>query len=275
MLEHEALIRGGSFFVAFALLSVLERTRPLRAAMPVKLTRQLNNLALLTCNTLVLRAVFPTALLAVAVYAAAQGHGVFNGLDGPAWLSVLICVVALDLAVYWQHRLLHAYTPLWRLHRVHHSDPDLDATTGFRFHPVEILLSAAYKAVIVLALGAPAAAVLLFETLLNLSSMFNHSNLDLGARCERLLRPLVVTPRMHWVHHSEIPRESRSNYGFCLSVWDRLFGSYAAAPAAGYAAMRIGVAGYHGPEALRLGGMLKQPFAPDQHDPDDYVHPDA
>jgi sterol desaturase/sphingolipid hydroxylase (fatty acid hydroxylase superfamily) len=172
----------------------------------------------------------------------------------------LLAVVVLDMAIYFQHRLFHAVPVLWRLHRMHHADLDLDVTTGARFHPLEILLSMAIKVAVVIALGAPAVAVVLFEILLNASSMFNHANLRLPLAVDGALRWLIVTPDVHRVHHSVIRAETDSNFGFSLSWWDRLFGTWRAQPEKGHDGMTIGLPVFRNPEQLRLDRMLVQPF---------------
>ena len=175
-------------------------------------------------------------------------------------------MVLLDLAIYLQHVLFHAVPALWRLHRMHHADLDFDVTTGLRFHPFEILLSMVIKLMVVVALGAPAVGVLVFEVLLNATSMFNHANLRLAAPLDRGLRLVLVTPDMHRVHHSVVPRETNSNFGFNLAFWDRLFGTYRAQPAAGHEAMAIGIGQFRDPGELRLDRMLTQPLRDDDRD---------
>ena len=181
----------------------------------------------------------------------------------PAWVGVVASVVLLDLAIYFQHVLFHAVPVLWRLHRMHHADLDFDVTTGLRFHPIEILLSMVIKLAVVAALGAPALAVLIFEVLLNATSMFNHGNVRIPAGLDRVLRWVVVTPDMHRVHHSILSRETNSNFGFNLPWWDRLFGTYRAQPAAGHEGMTIGIEQFRDPRELRLDRMLLQPFRGD------------
>jgi sterol desaturase/sphingolipid hydroxylase (fatty acid hydroxylase superfamily) len=208
----------------------------------------------------VLRVLVPGAAIAVAVAGEARGWGLVNALALPAWVAIPLAVVLLDLAIYFQHVTLHAVPTLWRLHRVHHADLDVDVTTGTRFHPIEILISTAIKCAAVAAIGAPAIAVLVFEVLLNATSMFNHANASLPPAVERWVRWLLVTPDMHRVHHSIIYNESSSNFGFNLPWWDRLFGTYRAQPAAGHAAMTVGVDAFRAPEDLRLDRLLIQPF---------------
>jgi len=199
----------------------------------------------------------------VALVAEAHGLGLFNVLPLPAWIGVVASVILLDLAIYFQHVLFHAVPVLWRLHRMHHADLDIDVSTGLRFHPIEILLSMVIKLAVVIALGAPAIAVLIFEVLLNATSMFNHSNVHIPERLDGVVRWFVVTPDMHRVHHSIVARETNSNFGFNLPWWDRLFGTYRAQPAAGHEAMKIGIEQFRDPRELRLDRMLLQPFRGD------------
>ncbi len=259
-LAHEPVIRLVCFGGVFAAMAVLEAIRPRRGGTAQRWRRWPSNLGLVLLNTLVLRLVFPTAAVGVALAVEASGVGLLPWLGLPMPVAVVAAVVLLDLAIYLQHVLFHAVPALWRLHRMHHADLDFDVTTGLRFHPVEILLSMVLKLTMVVALGAPAVAVLVFEVLLNATAMFNHANLRLPERLDRVLRAVLVTPDMHRVHHSVVPRETNSNFGFNLAAWDRLFGTYRAAPMAGHTAMTIGIAQFRDPHELRLDRMLTQPL---------------
>jgi sterol desaturase/sphingolipid hydroxylase (fatty acid hydroxylase superfamily) len=214
-------------------------------------------------DALLVRIVFPTTAVGVAMVMQADGGGLFAALGVPTWLAVLLGIVALDLAIYLQHVLFHAVPALWRLHRMHHADLEFDVTTGSRFHPIEILLSMGIKLGVIAALGPPAVAVLIFEILLNATAMFNHGNVSIPAHIDRVLRWLIVTPDMHRVHHSVRVRETNSNFGFNLPWWDRLFGTYRDQPAAGHEAMTIGIEQFRDPAELRLDRMLLQPFRED------------
>jgi sterol desaturase/sphingolipid hydroxylase (fatty acid hydroxylase superfamily) len=197
----------------------------------------------------------------MALFAQAQGWGLFNTYAVPAWAAIAASIVALDLAIYLQHVLFHAVPALWRLHRVHHADLDFDVTTGARFHPLEIVLSMLIKFAAIAVLGAPAVAVLVFEVLLNALAMFNHANVRIPAPIDRALRVVLVTPDMHRVHHSIEGDETDSNFGFNLSLWDRLFGTYRAGPRAGHEAMTIGIREFRDPgQCATLPGMLAIPF---------------
>ena len=214
-------------------------------------------------DTLLVRILFPTTAVGLALVAEARGFGLLNVIRLPDWLALLAAVVVLDLAIYLQHVLFHAVPALWRLHRMHHADLEFDVTTGLRFHPIEIVLSMLIKFAVVVAIGAPALSVLVFEVLLNATSMFNHTNMRIPTRIDRVLRWLVVTPDMHRVHHSILARETNSNFGFNLPWWDRLFGTYRAQPAAGHEEMTIGIEQFRDPLELRLDRMLAQPFRGD------------
>jgi sterol desaturase/sphingolipid hydroxylase (fatty acid hydroxylase superfamily) len=194
------------------------------------------------------------------MFAESRDWGLFNMVRLPAWFEMLIGLVLLDLAIYFQHRVFHHVPVLWRLHRMHHADLDVDVTTGARFHPAEILLSLGIKFVVIVTLGAPALSVLLFEVLLNATSMFNHSNVRMPERAERVLRWLVVTPDMHRVHHSIIRRETDSNFGFNFPWWDKMFRTYRPQPEAGHSRMVLGIEQFRDPKELRIDRMLTQPF---------------
>jgi sterol desaturase/sphingolipid hydroxylase (fatty acid hydroxylase superfamily) len=215
-------------------------------------------------DTLVGRVIAPTGAVGFALFAEAHSLGLFHYLRWPAWIAGLTSVVAMDLAIYLQHRVFHYVPALWRLHRMHHADLDVDVTTGARFHPLEILMSLGIKFVVVVSLGAPALGVFLFEVLLNASSMFNHSNARLPQAVERVLRWFVVTPDMHRVHHSILRRETDSNFGFNLPWWDRLFGTYRGQPEAGHEGMTLGIEQFRDPKELRFDRLLTQPFRDDR-----------
>jgi len=255
------LIRLSAFIASFTLLVFAERLAPRRRRTFALRQRWAGNLGLMAVDTIVLRTVPAITAVGVAALAHAKGWGLLGAIVSlPTWLDVVVSVIVLDLAIYFQHRLFHAVPALWRLHRVHHTDPELDVTTGVRFHPVEMLLSLGFKAVMIAGLGPPVAAVLLFEVLLNAGSLFSHANLRLPAPVDGLLRALLVTPDMHRVHHSSDPVETDSNFGFTLSWWDRLFGTCRAQPRAGHDAMTIGVEGFAAPAVLGLHRLLIQPL---------------
>jgi sterol desaturase/sphingolipid hydroxylase (fatty acid hydroxylase superfamily) len=260
LLGPEPLIRLSIFAAIFAVMAGWEALAPRRERKLARGTRWPGNIGLVVLDTILVRLVLPTAAVGLALLAEARGWGLMHALGLPPWASIPLAVVALDLAIYLQHVLFHAVPVLWRLHRVHHADLEIDVTTGARFHPFEILLSLAIKLAVVAVLGAPATAVLVFEILLNATSMFNHSNARLPPWLDRAVRRVVVTPDMHRVHHSIVARETNSNFGFNLPWWDRLFGTYRDQPAAGHEAMTIGIAQFRDPAEQRLDRMLMQPF---------------
>jgi sterol desaturase/sphingolipid hydroxylase (fatty acid hydroxylase superfamily) len=260
LLSHEVPIRLGFFAGVFATMAAWELAASRRPLRHSKLLRWTNNLGLTLLNSLAVRAVFPAAAVGAAEFAQARGLGICHAFGVAYPAAFVLSLVVLDAAIWLQHRVFHAIPLLWRLHRVHHADLDFDVTTGARFHPVELLLSMLVKFAVVIALGAPALAVLAFEVLLNATSMFNHGNVRLPAGVDRILRLAVVTPDMHRVHHSIDPRETDSNFGFSLPWWDRLFGTYRAQPAAGHEQMTIGIRSFREQRELRLDRMLLQPF---------------
>ena len=260
---YEPHIRLAAFGGVFAIMAIWEFLRPRRKPAVGRGWRWPNNLGVVVANTLLVRIVFPTTAVGLALVAQSRGFGLFNAVAPASWIGVVASVVILDFAIYLQHVLFHAVPALWRLHRMHHADLAFDVTTGLRFHPIEILLSMVIKFTVVVALGAPALAVLIFEVLLNATSMFNHGNVRIPLGLDRLLRWFVVTPDMHRVHHSILSRETNSNFGFNLPWWDRLFGTYRDQPAAGPDGMTIGIEQFREPRELGLDRMLLQPFRGD------------
>lgn len=259
-MSTDLLLRLGAFIGVFALVAGWEAASPRRSRSVSRGRRWPNNLGLLLVDAAVLRIALPGAAVAVAVAGEGRPWGLIHLIDAPAWLGFIVTIVLLDLVLYFQHVTFHAVPALWRLHRVHHSDLDFDVTTGTRFHPIEILISMAIKVAAVAAIGASPEAVLTFEILLNATSMFNHANAGLPSRIERIVRSVLVTPDMHRVHHSVVYNESGSNFGFSLPWWDRLFGTYKAAPAAGHLGMTIGVDAFRSAGDSRLDRLLIQPL---------------
>jgi sterol desaturase/sphingolipid hydroxylase (fatty acid hydroxylase superfamily) len=260
ILANEPLIRLIAFGGIFAVMAAWELLAPRRVQQIGRSTRWPSNIAIVVLDTALVRLVFPTTAVAVALLGEAKGWGLFYAIGLSAWAAVPLGIILLDLAIYLQHVLFHAVPALWRLHRMHHADLEFDVTTGARFHPIEILLSMGIKLGVIAALGTPAVAVLVFEVLLNATSMFNHSNVRMPAWLDGIIRWIVVTPDMHRVHHSIVARETNSNFGFNLPWWDRLFGTYRGQPAAGHQAMTIGIAQFRDPAEQRLDRMLTQPF---------------
>ena len=268
LIAYEPLIRLGAFGSILAMMALWELLAPRRSQVVGRMRRWPGNVGIVALDTVLVRLVFPIVAVGMAALAEARGWGLLQVIEAPAWLVIAASVLLLDLAIYLQHVLFHAVPVLWRLHRMHHADLEFDVTTGVRFHPVEVLLSMAIKLGVVAALGTPAVAVLIFEVLLNGTSMFNHGNVRLPERLDRVLRWIVVTPEMHRVHHSVVPQETNSNFGFNSPWWDRLLGTYRAQPAAGHEGMTIGIEQFRDPRELRLDRMLIQPF----HD-DDRFYP--
>ena len=242
-------------------MALWEAVAPRRALTVSKALRWANNLGVVCLNTVLVRVVFPGAAVGVALFVAEQGWGVFNYYALPYGLVVLLCVLVMDFAIYLQHVMFHATPALWRLHRMHHADLDFDVTTGARFHPIEILLSMLIKFAVIALLGAPALAVLIFEVLLNATSMFNHSNVRIPLNLDKVLRWFVVTPDMHRIHHSIEDDETNSNFGFNLPWWDRLLGTYRAQPRADHQDMVIGIQTFRDAKGcVTLPSMLRDPF---------------
>mgnify|MGYP003925994539 CR=1 FL=1 len=259
LLATEPQLRLIVFLGVLVAMAVWELAAPRRRQEIPRVIRWTNNLGLVVIDTIVLRLSFPILAVGLAVIAQDRGWGLFNIIEAPGWFAVLVSIVILDLVIYLQHVMFHAVPALWRLHRMHHADLEFDVTTGLRFHPVEILLSMGIKLAMVMALGPPAVAVLIFEVLLNATAMFNHSNIRLPMLVDRFLRLIVVTPDMHRVHHSVIPEETNSNFGFNLPWWDRLLGTYKAQPNAGHEEMSIGIEQFRTTRDLWLDRMLVQP----------------
>jgi sterol desaturase/sphingolipid hydroxylase (fatty acid hydroxylase superfamily) len=260
LLANEPLIRVAFFLGILVAMAIWEVAAPRRRREIPRLIRWSNNLGVVVIDTILVRLTFPVVAVGLAVTAEAQGWGLFNIFDVPFWLAFLLSVIALDLAIYLQHGMFHAVPALWRLHRMHHADLEFDVSTGLRFHPVEILLSMGIKLAVVAALGPPALAVLVFEVLLNATSMFNHSNIRIPAAIDRVLRLVVVTPDMHRVHHSIVPHETNSNFGFNLPWWDRLLGTDRPQPREGHESMTIGIEQFRTTRDLWLDRMLIQPL---------------
>jgi Sterol desaturase len=261
VLENELPIRLGFFFGVFAVMAAWELAAPRRRLTVSRALRWTSNLGLVFLNSLVLRLLFPAAAVGVAALAVERDWGLFNLVEVPFAVAVLLSVVAMDFVIWLQHVVFHAIPVLWRLHRVHHADLDYDVTTGARFHTIEIILSMLIKFATIVLLGPPVVAVVIFEVLLNATAMFNHGNVKLPARLDRVLRWVLVTPDMHRVHHSVEDDEANSNFGFSLTWWDRLFGTYRDQPRAGHEGMTIGIHRYRDPKLVdRLPGMLALPF---------------
>ena len=257
---HEPLIRFCAFVAVLLAMAAWETLAPRRKRTVRRAARWPSNIGVVIVNTALLRLIFPAGVVGFAFFCSARGSGVFNAMHVPAWLTILPSIVILDFVIYLQHVMFHAVPILWRVHRMHHADLDFDVTTGIRFHPVEIVISMGIKLAAVALFGTPAAGVLAFEVLLNATSMFNHSNIDIPTGRDAILRMFVVTPDMHRVHHSIVVGETNSNFGFNLPWWDRLLGTYRAQPETGHDAMTIGIEQFREAGELRLDRMLTQPW---------------
>jgi len=259
LLTHESALRLAVFVLVFAVLALWQTLRPFRE-LKQRTRRWTRHLGVLLIGAVLVRLCVPLAASAAGAWADAAQFGLLQFLGLPHWLLILSGIVLLDLAIYWQHRLFHKLPWLWRLHRMHHSDTAFEVSTGIRFHPLEIALSTLIKIGVVLMLGIPALGVLLFEILLNATALFSHSNVQLPSAVERRLRPILVTPDMHRIHHSTVPLETNSNFGFCLSIWDRWFGSYRAQAMLNPAVMPIGIEEFRGAADQTLRALLVQPL---------------
>ena len=260
IVHHEATIRLAFFsgiFAIVALSEVLSARRPLTTS---KGNRWFANIGIVIINTVLLRFLFPAGAVGMSLWVEREGWGVFNHLQSPFWLEVVLSIMFLDFIIYLQHVMFHAVPILWRLHMMHHADMDFDVTTGTRFHPIEIIISIFIKISAIIVIGASPLSVIIFEILLNGTAMFNHGNLFIHLGVDRRLRLFVVTPDMHRVHHSVFPSETNSNFGFNLPWWDRLMGTYRAQPSRGHDDMTIGLNQFRDPSRLTLTRILALPF---------------
>lgn len=261
-MPYELIIRFSAFLSLFAIFALLEALAPRRRRAQSRSSRWTTNLAIVAIDTLTLRAMawaVPLLATGAALDASLHGWGLLNALNWPLWLEGIVTILVLDFAIWLQHLITHKVPLFWRFHRVHHADRDLDVTTAVRFHPVEIAASMGLKIILIYALGPPAMAVVAFEGLLNGTALFNHANLRLPLGLDRALRLILVTPDMHRVHHSTLRAEHDSNYGFALSIWDRLFRTYTAQPLAGHEAMNVGLQ-WQDERPAKLGWSLLLPF---------------
>ena len=258
---NDTWIRLGVFITVLAIMMLWENLKPNRLSPVSASKRWFSNFSMVLLGAVVARLIIPTGLAAIAIYAQNNQIGVWNSISVTLWLSVPISVLLFDCLIYWQHRVFHRVPMLWRIHRVHHADPHLDASTGLRFHPIEIALSLVVKIAAVILLGAPILAILIFEVVLNATAIFNHSNIKLPVKVDRFLRMFIVTQAMHRIHHSQVVSETDSNFGFNLSIWDRLFGSYIADAKNGDDGIKLGLKEYSSPQTnTNLKALLLMPF---------------
>ena len=259
-MEAVDLIRVGSYVSVLGVMATWELLAPRRKLTASKLCRWGGNLTIVGLNTVLARLLFMGGVVATAAMAQDHHWGLLNWVEGPAWLELTLAIVALDFIIYWQHHVFHDVPTLWRFHMMHHSDLDLDVSSGVRFHPVEIVISMGVKMLSVLVLGVAPLAVVIFEIILNSTALFNHSNVRMPVALDRVLRWFLVTPDMHRIHHSTDVRETNNNYGFNVPWWDRLFGTYCPEPALGQTGMKIGLEHLGPPVCLNLFMMLRFPF---------------
>lgn len=261
LVENEAQVRASIFIIVLSVMWLSQSLWPRRVFKIKPSVRWFNNMALVFLNSFVVRLIFPAATIGVASWALEQQWGLFSNINWPWYIELILAIVLLDLIIYWQHRLFHKVPLLWALHKVHHVDQDIDVTTGSRFHTIEIILSLLIKFFFVCLLGPSLLAVILFEIILNACAMFNHANVKLPLALDRVLRWVLVTPDMHRVHHSNIGSETNKNFGFNITWWDKLFGSYQDQPSLGHDKMNIGVQGYEDLKQTQyLPYMLLLPF---------------
>ena len=259
--KNEWMIRLAFFGGIFLIIGFAELLVPRRTLTTSKKSRWFANIGIVFINTFLLRLLFPAGAVGISIWIGLHGWGIFNLIQWPLWVEVVLTVILLDVVIYIQHVMFHALPVLWRLHMMHHADMDYDITTGTRFHPIEIIISMGIKAGAITLLGAPVIGVIIFEILLNGAAMFNHGNFFIPLGLDRVLRLLVVTPDMHRVHHSVFPSETNSNFGFNLPWWDRLFGTYRSQPMKGHEQMTIGLNQFRDPSRLTLLWMIALPFA--------------
>lgn len=258
--EYESYIRLGSFLAIFALLTIWEISSPKRKLLQLRYFRWFCNIGLITISSILVRFIIPTAAVGIALHVEQEQLGFLNLYELPFIVKFILAFVLMDLAIYFQHVMFHALPLFWRFHRVHHSDLDCDITTGLRFHPFEMIISIIFKFLIITSIGAPVLAVVFFEIILNAASMFTHSNIKIPSVIESMVRWFIVTPDMHRIHHSIKENETNSNFGFFISIWDRLLGTYIHEPAQGHVNMQIGLRKFREPKWQNLRWLIYLPF---------------
>lgn len=260
LLKYEGPIRMSAFFGLLAILAIWEQLSPRRKLLEIRRFRWFSNIGMIVTSSILIRFIFPTAAVGVAIHAMEDNLGFLNHFDMPYWLHFLLAFILLDLAIYFQHIMFHALPTFWRFHRVHHSDLDCDITTGLRFHPFEMIISVLFKFIVIISIGAPVMAVVIFEIILNAASMFSHSNIKIHPKIEPFIRLFIVTPDMHRTHHSVETDETNSNFGFFISLWDRLFGTYTKEPVKGHENMQIGLKRFREPKWQNFRWLIYLPF---------------
>ena len=258
--EYESYIRLGSFLGIFALLTIWEISSPKRELLQLRRFRWFSNIGLVVLSSVLIRFILPTAAVGVALHVEQEQLGFLNLYELPFIVQFIFAFILMDLAIYFQHVMFHALPLFWRFHRVHHSDLDCDITTGLRFHPFEMIISIVFKFLIIASIGAPVLAVVFFEIILNAASMFTHSNIKIPSAIEKMVRWFIVTPDMHRIHHSIKENETNSNFGFFISIWDRLLGTYIQEPEQGHDNMQIGLQRFREPKWQNLRWLIYLPF---------------
>ena len=258
--EYESYIRLGSFLGLFALLTIWEISTPKRELLELRRFRWISNIGLIVISSVLIRFILPTAAVGIALHVEQENLGFLNHFDLPFAFQFVLAFILMDLAIYFQHVMFHALPLFWRFHRVHHSDLDCDITTGLRFHPLEIVVSILFKFLVIASVGVPVLAVVIFEVILNAASMFTHSNIKIPSSFERIVRWFIVTPDMHRIHHSIKENETNSNFGFFMSIWDRLLGTYRSEPEGGHSNMQIGLRNFREPKWQDLRWLIYLPF---------------
>ena len=258
--EYESYIRLGFFLGLFSLLTIWEISSPKRQLLQLRRLRWFSNIGLIVISSVLIRFILPTAAVGVALHVEQNNLGFLSYYDLSLMIKFLLAFILMDLAIYFQHVMFHALPMFWRFHRVHHSDLDCDITTGLRFHPFEMVISILFKFLIIISIGAPVLAVVVFEIILNAASMFTHSNIKIPSVIERIVRWFIVTPDMHRIHHSINENETNSNFGFFMSIWDRMFGTYIKDPEQGHINMKIGLQGFREAKWQNLRWLIYLPF---------------
>jgi sterol desaturase/sphingolipid hydroxylase (fatty acid hydroxylase superfamily) len=259
-MNSDLLIRMSAFFGILVLMALWEVTAPRRRLSTSKGSRWFTNISVVVLDSMIIRFLFAAGAVGMAMLVAERNWGILNQLNWSMWMEIVVAVIVLDFVLYLQHVVFHAVPLFWRFHMMHHADLDCDVTTGLRFHPVEVALSMGIKLGAVVLLGPAPVAMLAFEVILNATSMFNHSNIWMPVGIDRVLRWIIVTPDMHRIHHSVLPRETNSNFGFSLPWWDRLLGTYREDPLRDQTIMSLGLEQYRDPRRLTFGGILALPF---------------
>jgi sterol desaturase/sphingolipid hydroxylase (fatty acid hydroxylase superfamily) len=259
-MNADLFIRMSAFLGVLVMMTLWEISAPRRRLSTPRGSRWFANISVVVLDSVIIRLLFAAGAVGMAILAAEQHWGILNQLGWPNWLEILLAVILLDFVLFLQHVMFHAVPLFWRFHMMHHADLDCDVTTGLRFHPVEVALSMVLKLGAVVLIGPAPVAVLMFEVILNATSMFNHSNIWMPVTVDRALRWIIVTPDMHRIHHSMSPQETNSNFGFNLPWWDRLLGTYREEPLLGYTDMSLGLEQYRDPRRLTLVGILALPF---------------